>query len=170
MKRSEVIKLFNAFNNIKKYVDKDGNPIKLNKYLLNAIIVNNKKLEADIEAIKEVEKDLTKNRVLFEQKRIEINKKYAKKDNNGEAIINDNKYIFESDETKQKMVNELNEIYTSIKNDIINEEKEYIDYQNEDASIKEDDLIKIKIDWLPDDITSHDHEWLSIIIEKYIVG
>ena len=165
MKRSEVIKLFNAFNNIKKYVDKDGNPIKLNKYLLNAIIVNNKKLEADIEAIKEVEKDLTKNRVLFEQKRIEINKKYAKKDNNGEAIINDNKYIFESDETKQKMVNELNEIYTSIKNDIINEEKEYIDYQNEDASIKEDDLIKIKIDWLPDDITSHDHEWLSIIIE-----
>ncbi|MFW6272824.1 MAG: hypothetical protein ACOC2U_03490, partial [bacterium] len=80
MKRSEVIGLLNTIDNVLPLSKK----VKFNYALLK----NKKILEAEQEIIKEVLKP-SDAFMEFDQKRIDVCKKHADKDENGEVIIND---------------------------------------------------------------------------------
>jgi len=104
----------------------------------------------------------------FESKRVELAKKYAKKNENGEPVTNtdlDNNtktYEIENQKAFQKEMTKLQKEYAQA---ITNREKQIEEYKNLLEEETQIDFYKIKKENLPEDITAQQLTGIFAIIE-----
>ncbi|MBD3260093.1 MAG: hypothetical protein GF334_00145 [Candidatus Altiarchaeales archaeon] len=87
LKKSEVL----AINAILARISKDGTeeaPTKLSRRFAYGIAKNSRRIKDEVESIQEAMKPVSE----YEQKRIDLCKKYADKDDEGNPILKDNVY------------------------------------------------------------------------------
>jgi hypothetical protein len=124
------------------------------------LIKNKKKIENEIKILEEIIKPSEKF-TLYETERIKLCELYCDKDNNGNPIIENNRYkILDID----KFNDELTNLKNNNKNTIDDRDKQIAEYNNllmEDVDIEFD---MIKFEDLPIDITSDQLESISFMI------
>jgi len=127
-----------------------------------AVIKNINKIKPEVEAI---EKTLQFSEEFgkFDKERIELAKKYAKKDDKGEAEIKNDTYVMEDTTKFDEEFLALKETY---KKEIEEREKQIEEYQNllkEEAKIE---LHKVNLENVPEDIETKQMNSIYAIIEE----
>lgn len=153
MKKKDVISLWQGLNNC--------SALKGARFTY-AIARNLAEIKADIEALQK-SVDPSKEFSAYENKRIELNKKYSKKDEKGESITENGKYILEDQEKFDEEFNKLKEENQSIVDARDAQIKEYMDSLDDEIEVK---LWKIKETDLPEDITVNQTYAIFPILEE----
>jgi len=159
MKKSNLVKFHNFLSNLKTNKS-------LNIKFAYAIQRNLSKIQPEIDALIEVEKTLKNERVVeFQNKRIEIAKEYAVKDENGNIIFSEDSNSFNISNTFEfnKKVEELFEDYKDDFAELDKRRKEYDEILSEEIEL---DLVKVDFGVLPETgISAEDFEVLDVMIK-----
>ena len=97
----------------------------------------------------------------FEEERTELIKKYAKKDDDGEFIIEEDKFTFE-EENEKLFKDELDIIVSKYNKEYAEANELWHNVMKEEVNL---DLRLIKLKQLPEKMTTNEIEILSIILE-----
>ncbi len=153
MKRQDVLKLKEGLTAVGSLKGKSENRVKF----VYAVAKNQSKVDSEIDALKAAIEPTEKFKE-FEEKRIKINEKYCRRDENDKPIEEKSKdgvpvYTFD-DAEKKKRDKDVESLFEESKS-VLDERQEQVDKYNE--MLKEDidlELHKVKIDFVPDDITA----------------
>lgn len=99
---------------------------------------------------------------VYDNERVEIAKKYAKKDENGEPVIKDDTYVFDNKEAFDKEVAKLQKLHAKA---IEEREKQINDFKDLLEKETPIELHKVNITDIPEDITSQQMLAIYQIIE-----
>lgn len=127
-----------------------------------AVVRNSNKIKTEITNLEETLKTTEKFNE-FETKRIELNKKYAKKDEKGEPIIEKDAYILENKEEFEKEYELLKEEYKEEITKREEQNKELVKFLKEETTFE---LFKVKKEDVPQDITPAQMGGIISIIEE----
>ena len=141
MKRQDLFALQNTLNGM--------TDIK-NTKLSYAILKNLKKIDAELEIIKELQGKKVEGYEDFENARIALCIEQADKDDNGEAIIENNAYKVTDLEAFQKELDKLEDEHREAVDAKQKQQKEFVELLNEECDL---DFHKVKETDLPDDLT-----------------
>jgi len=160
MKKIAILKAYNVFDYILKKNEKN---VKYN-YL---IAINKDKIKSIKEVITEINKP-SKEQNEYQEKRIDLCKKYCDKDDNGNPITTkkDNKEIFsglENNEEFKKEFEQLNEDNKGVIEEIENQSKQLSELLEEEESIE---WKKINIDLFPNNTET---EIIEFFIEIQLI-
>lgn len=154
MKKSEAVSLYNGIHAVMGLVGV------IFGYALNK---NLSILKPEIEALQKVATP-PKEFLEFDEKRVAIVKKYAKKDDKGEFVVKDNQYdVAENKEVVEKEVSTLREENKSIVEAHDKQMAEYNALLDQETNIE---LYKVKLENVPKDITAAQMKEIYLIIEE----
>lgn len=108
-------------------------------------------LKPEIEALTEAEKP-TEEFTKYEEERINLAKKYSKKDDEGESIIKDKKFVLENKKEFDKEFKKLKEENKEVLEGREKQVKEYLAVLETESSVE---LQKIDLSDVPDNITTN---------------
>ncbi len=153
MKKQKIIELYQALNSL-------GNlsGVKFSY----AVVRNINILKPEIEALQEVIKpseEFTK----YEQERIELAKEHSKKDDKGEPMSENNKFILEDEKKFEKEFEKLKEKNKKVFDDRQKQIDEYITLLETESSME---LFKIDISDVPEGITTQQMNSIYELIEE----
>lgn len=127
-----------------------------------AVAKNISILEKEVESLKASLKT-TQEYDKYDEQRVELAKKHAEKDENGEAIIKDKSYYIKDSEKFEKEFDKLKKEYSKV---VEEREKQIADYNkllDEDSTIE---LHKIAKDDLPEELTTQQLFGIIEIVEE----
>lgn len=128
---------------------------------LNYILLKNKaKLEKEIELIQELIK-ASKGFIEYDTKRIELAKKYAKTDKNGEVKVDGNRILIENEELFLEELKELQEEFADAIKERDAQLQDYIKLLDEEFT---GELEKVDVEYLPEDISTKELDILFPIL------
>ncbi len=158
MKKSEIVLLYNGLNSV-------GN--------LAGVIFSycvNKNLNIITPEIEALQRSITPSKEFLEydNKRIEIVKKYAAKDGKGEFImkVTNGQQSYDVGENEKVIEDEMLPIREEYKEVISNHEKQMTEYNallDTDSNVE---LYKVKLENVPKDITAQQMKSIFLIIEE----
>jgi transcription elongation factor len=151
MTRVDCAKMYINLDACKDMKDSKTKPLILKKNLVKAIIYNKKILQSEYEILAEIGKPVVEKERDLSEKRNTILKKYCILDETGNILADNDIVRFDSSE---KSILCLKEIEETLKTDIDEMNKlrlEYKESENEEVSIKLEDLIKITDDDIPEE-------------------
>lgn len=156
MKRKDLYNLLAGFESVK-----DLKGVKF----AYARAKNKKLILAELELLKDITKDPDEF-IDYDKKRIELCKVYCKKDDEGNAIIKNNKYEGLKENTEFiKKLKELNEKFKEVIDKRKKQAEEYQKLLDEEIDFE---FYKIKLDNIPSDITGAQLEMIELILEEKI--
>ncbi len=153
MSKLDLVNLFQALHQVKE--------LKGIKFAYGALR-NINIIKPEIEALQKAGEP-SLDFIEYEKKRIELAKKFAKKDDKEEPVIEDGKYVLEDKETFDKEWEKLKKEYEEEIGKREWQIKQYNDLLLEDSDIK---LHKIKMADVPQDISGKLLEGIFAIIEE----
>lgn len=127
-----------------------------------AVIRNLNILQPEIEALQK-SAEPSKDFNIFEMARVELAKKHAKKDKNGEAVVEANQFVIEN---KEKFDKEFVLLRKKHKEAVANRDKQIAEYNKlleEEVKIE---LFKIKMSDVPQDISTEQLKGIFEVIEE----
>lgn len=127
-----------------------------------AIVKNLGKLEAEMKVFDKLTTPSDEFKK-FEEERVELAKKHAKKDEFGEPVVDENKYVIES---LNKFNQELKALQEANKKAIDGRQKQLDDYSkflDEECGIE---LHKVPIDSIPENVTTADMKALYFMVSE----
>ena len=153
MKNKDILKLLQGLNQISNYpgtkfaycVAKNMNIIKPELESLNKAVEQTKEFKE------------------YENKRIELAIKYAKKDSKGDPTIANNEYVLEDKKGFDKQIKELQKGYDKAIKEREKQFEEYNKLLEEDVDIK---LYQIELDNLPKEITPQQMSAILSIVKE----
>jgi len=153
MKKLDLVKLNKTIEKLKHIKDTKF------QYLL---LKNKAIIKDEINTISEIAK-VSSEFLEYDQKRINLAKKYAKKDESGEVIVEYNNIVLADTASFTKEFTKLRKGYKKIM------EAEEAKREEVDKILEEDiefDFVKIDFDILPDELNQEDLENLQVIIHE----
>ena len=153
MKKLDLVKLNKTIEKLKHIKDTKF------QYLL---LKNKAIIKDEINTISEIAK-VSSEFLEYDQKRINLAKKYAKKDESGEVIVEYNNIVLADTASFTKEFTKLRKEYKKII------EAEEAKREEVDKILEEDiefDFVKIDFDILPDELNQEDLENLQVIIHE----
>jgi len=154
VKRNELTKLTQAFNNVK-----DLSGIKF----AYAITKNKRKIQQELDTLKEIFKPIAEYDK-YEQDRVKLCNELCDKDENNNPVIKNNQFVgLEKNEDFNKKVKILQETYKSAIEERENQIKEYNTLMSEEVEIE---LHKVKLVDVPQNISSKQLESIFVIIDE----
>ncbi len=142
MKNKDIVQLY---NNLKELGNLEG--VKFAYF----VVKNMKILQSEIAVFEDIIKPSEKY-VEYEQKRLDICKKYAEKDENGNCKIENDKFVgCENNEEFNKEIQQLNNEYAEVilkRNQQLKEIEQILEEENNNIK-----LMKIKVEDIPKNIT-----------------
>lgn len=141
MKNSKIVELYNRLASVKGLKGVQFN---------YAIARNMAKLESEFKSLSKSQEP-TPEYAKFEDARVELLKKYAKKDEKGEFVIVDNSYELEDKVTFEKEYKVLKEEHKEVLDARTEQMKEYAELLDKENTIE---LHKIKFSDVPEDIST----------------
>ena len=152
MKKKDVIGLYQGLNNV---------GLLKGARFTYAVARNLAELKVEIEALqKSVEP--SKQYLEYDEKRVELAKKYAKKNEAGEAVLENRDYVLEDKEGFNAAIVILQEEYKQALEEREQQVKEYEKTLDDDIDVK---LYMLSPDSLPDDITAQQTFSIISILE-----
>jgi len=153
MKNHELLRLQEGINNVSNIKGvKFAYALMKNKKLIDAEI---KCLQKGIEPAKEYQE--------FNQKRIDLCKSHATKDDKNEPVIIDKNYVIGNQENFTIKVNALIAEYKNAIDTYEQQLKEYENLLNENTEL-DSQFYKMTIDYLPEDISAKELELIAELI------
>jgi hypothetical protein len=153
IKRASLVSMWNVFES--------GELKAIDNFRFNYAIIKNKRIiEPEIRAIEEIQKP-TEKFIEFQNTRIALCEKYAKKDDKGEAIKNGMSYDIENMDEFNKELEPIKEQYKDTIAEIDEKIKKVNEFIEEDVTI---DLYMIKSSYMPDKLSKEIIEVLYPII------
>lgn len=127
------------------------------------IVVKNKKILDDELEILRKSIEPSENFSEFEQKRVELCETHAKKDENGQSILDGGNYVIETKEVFDKEMTKLREEFKDTLDERIKQQEDYEKLLQQETDVE---LKKIKFEELPNDITASELEQIKELIEE----
>lgn len=154
MKNHEIFRLREALNDVSN--------LKGVKFAYS--VLKNKKILDDEIAIYKKMIETTAEFNTYDEKRVAICEKYAKKDDNNNPIIVDNQYVIEDIDKFEKEFSELKTANADIVADRNKQLAEYNSLMEENSSIV-DRLSKVKVEHLPEDMSTTQLESIQEMLD-----
>jgi seryl-tRNA synthetase len=123
---------------------------------------NKNRVRMEIDAMKETIKRSEKYEE-YDRKRIEIAKKFSKKDETGKEVIENNSFVLEDEKSFEKEFKALKEEYKDTVAEQEKKEKDFNDFLKEESKLE---LYKIPFEDVPMNITSSQMSGIFAIIEE----
>ena len=151
MKNSELIELFVALQKVEKLPGAK---------FAYAVAKNNALLKTEINSINAAVSP-TEEYTKYDKERVELAKKYSKKDNNGEPVVKDNAFDIEDTASFEKDLKELQEKHKEAIDSRENQIKEFEKLLEEKNDVE---LFKIPYTDVPEQITGEQLKGIFAII------